>query len=168
MFAVCPEGYFGDHCLDPCECDNDNFICDPAKGCVCRAGFAGVDCQPPSAANRNDKEVTNKEDGLGSAGAGVLVALLLVLLLLIGAVFYYRRRFKPKLEVPPVHYRVEKNPEGKPRPKMPELIIIFVIFRLEVFVLDAKKLNGIFVVQFKLFEDIFSIQTISFAHLLVA
>jgi hypothetical protein len=50
---------------------------------------------------------------------------------------------------------------------MPELLIILVIFRLEVFVLDAKKLNGIFVVQFKLFDDIFH-SSISFAHVLVA
>lgn len=124
MSPVCPEGYFGDHCLDPCECDNDNFICDPAKGCVCRAGFAGKDCLPPSAATVHGNEAAN-EDGLGSAGAGMLVALLLVLLLLIAAVFYYRRQYKPKLDVPPVHYRVEKNPEGKLEFKLPELLILF-------------------------------------------
>jgi multiple epidermal growth factor-like domains protein 10/11 len=128
VFEVCPEGYFGDHCLDPCECDNDNFICDPAKGCVCRVGFAGRDCLPPSAATVHDNEAA-KEGGLGSAGAGVLVALLLVLLLVAAAVFYYRRQYKTKPDLPPVHYRVEKNPEGKPPYSMPELLkFIFVIF----------------------------------------
>lgn len=113
LFPVCPEGYFGDHCLDPCECDNDNFICDPAKGCVCRVGFAGRDCLPPSAATVHDKEAPKESGGLGSAGAGVLVALLLVLLLLIGAAWYYRRQYNLKLDVPAVHYRVEKKPDGK-------------------------------------------------------
>jgi hypothetical protein len=42
MFEVCPEGYYGDHCMMPCECPNENFLCHAKDGCVCRQGFTGM------------------------------------------------------------------------------------------------------------------------------
>ena len=46
----CPEGYWGRDCLRACQCPSSNYVCDPVKGCVCRPGFAGVDCATPAAA----------------------------------------------------------------------------------------------------------------------
>lgn len=42
LISVCPEGYYGDHCMEPCECKNDFFVCHPADGCICRHGYAGT------------------------------------------------------------------------------------------------------------------------------
>lgn len=95
---------------------------------MCRAGFAGRDCLPPSAATVHDKEAPKESGGLGSAGAGVLVALLLVLLLLIGAAWYYRRQYNLKLDVPAVHYRVEKKPDGKLDAQLLGSLILFFNF----------------------------------------
>lgn len=39
---VCPEGYYGDHCMEPCECKNDFFTCHPSEGCICRHGYTGI------------------------------------------------------------------------------------------------------------------------------
>jgi len=106
LFSVCPEGYFGDHCLNPCECDSENFICDPAKGCVCRVGYFGRDCGAPSAENVQGNE--ENSGGLGSAGAAVLLALLLVLLVVSAGLFYRHKKLRRKGEVAAVHYTVEK------------------------------------------------------------
>jgi hypothetical protein len=42
VLAVCPEGYYGDHCMMPCECPNENFLCHAKDGCVCRQGYTGT------------------------------------------------------------------------------------------------------------------------------
>ena len=39
---VCPEGYYGDHCMEPCDCKNDFYICHPVDGCICRHGYTGM------------------------------------------------------------------------------------------------------------------------------
>lgn len=39
-FSVCPEGYFGDSCMEACKC-RENFVCHPVEGCVCRHGYTG-------------------------------------------------------------------------------------------------------------------------------
>jgi hypothetical protein len=42
---VCPEGYFGLQCVQPCNCKrNSNFVCHPINGCICKAGFGGTNC----------------------------------------------------------------------------------------------------------------------------
>lgn len=42
---VCPEGYYGLQCVEPCNCNRKgNFVCHPVSGCVCKAGFAGSNC----------------------------------------------------------------------------------------------------------------------------
>jgi hypothetical protein len=41
---VCPEGFFGSHCMNTCNCPNLNFACHPALGCVCKSGFRGSNC----------------------------------------------------------------------------------------------------------------------------
>jgi len=35
---VCPEGFYGDHCLSSCKCPTLNHVCDPVNGCVCKYG----------------------------------------------------------------------------------------------------------------------------------
>lgn len=42
--AVCPEGYFGEHCMETCNCKSEGFICSPAEGCICRYGHEGENC----------------------------------------------------------------------------------------------------------------------------
>jgi hypothetical protein len=42
MNLVCPEGYYGDHCMEACECINDFFICHPSEGCICKHGHGGI------------------------------------------------------------------------------------------------------------------------------
>lgn len=43
---VCPEGYYGLQCVEPCNCNRKgNFVCHPVNGCVCKAGFAGSTCE---------------------------------------------------------------------------------------------------------------------------
>ena len=42
---VCPEGFFGDNCLQVCTCNRKpNFVCHPSHGCVCKAGWRGKNC----------------------------------------------------------------------------------------------------------------------------
>ncbi|KAI5699120.1 hypothetical protein M8J75_016523 [Diaphorina citri] len=44
---LCPESYYGDHCMKQCDCINENFVCHPVKGCVCKQGFMGPRCDEP-------------------------------------------------------------------------------------------------------------------------
>lgn len=45
MISVCPEGYFGDHCMQPCNCSSEgNWVCDPVHGCMCHRGYIGDKC----------------------------------------------------------------------------------------------------------------------------
>lgn len=47
--AVCPDGYYGDHCMTPCNCSAEGtWQCDPVKGCVCGRGFVGANCDLPA------------------------------------------------------------------------------------------------------------------------
>lgn len=61
--TVCPEGYFGGHCMDTCKCKSEGFICHPATGCVCRQGHEGENCERKisealgSGETRGDKHV---------------------------------------------------------------------------------------------------------------
>ena len=40
-YSVCPEGHYGDHCMEACNCPGPNFLCHPAEGCKCKIGFKG-------------------------------------------------------------------------------------------------------------------------------
>lgn len=42
---VCPEGFFGNNCLEVCTCNRKpNFVCHTAHGCVCKSGWRGKNC----------------------------------------------------------------------------------------------------------------------------
>lgn len=44
VFLVCPEGFYGEHCMRSCQCASPNFVCQATDGCVCRKGFSGENC----------------------------------------------------------------------------------------------------------------------------
>lgn len=73
--------------MTPCECKNDNFVCHPAEGCICRHGFTGDNCDTTLYALQTQHEGSN----YGSVVAGVMVALILVGII-VALLFYYRRR----------------------------------------------------------------------------
>lgn len=118
IFSVCPEGYYGDHCMKPCECPNENFVCHPADGCVCRQGYAGDDCDQQlllTLTKNGDVEQSNA----GSITAGVIVALILVSIIIL-LVLYYKRRVKDlKTEIQVVQYVADPSSQ----PGMIELLI---------------------------------------------
>lgn len=39
---MCPDQYYGDHCMNLCDCPTDKFICHAVSGCVCRQGYTGI------------------------------------------------------------------------------------------------------------------------------
>lgn len=41
-FTVCPDQYYGDHCMSICNCPSEKFICHAVDGCVCRHGYTGT------------------------------------------------------------------------------------------------------------------------------
>lgn len=57
---VCPEGYYGLHCIESCQCKSDKFVCHVKEGCVCRQGFRGENC--------DEAVVGRLVDGTDSAG----------------------------------------------------------------------------------------------------
>jgi hypothetical protein len=106
---VCPEGYFGDHCMTPCECKNDNFMCHPAQGCICRHGYAGKDCDESIVLSRVRQPSSDDNSNYGSVIAGVIVAI--VAIVAAGCIFvYYRRRVSNlKTEIAHVQYIADPN-----------------------------------------------------------
>lgn len=44
---ICPEGFYGQSCLQICNCVSSNAVCHPAKGCLCKSGFGGDSCSEP-------------------------------------------------------------------------------------------------------------------------
>lgn len=46
----CPEGTYGDNCMEICQCDSTQYICDNIHGCMCRSGYSGDDCMTPRSA----------------------------------------------------------------------------------------------------------------------
>lgn len=108
LFLVCPEGYFGDHCMTPCECKNDNFFCHAAKGCICRHGLGGEDCNEALSLARIPSPV-NPSSNMGSVIGGVIVAV--IALVIAGFIYvYYRRRVSNlKTEIAHVQYIADPN-----------------------------------------------------------
>lgn len=90
--------------MKPCECKSDWFICHPAKGCICKHGFTGSNCDEPLMF-RNIQE--KEEAGIGSIVAGVFAAIMVIAISL-AAWFYHRRRVADlKKEMVQVQYIAE-------------------------------------------------------------
>ncbi|CAG2063000.1 unnamed protein product, partial [Timema podura] len=95
--------------MAPCECPNENFVCHPADGCICRHGFTGEKCELQLSA----KNVLEKEEKhYGSVAAGLVVALILVAII-VGLLFYYRRRVA-NLKTEIAHVQYIADPQSAP------------------------------------------------------
>ena len=74
---------------------NDNFICHPASGCVCREGFKGEQCDIAIYSPVSDKsqlgEAVVQSGNHGGLIGGLIVSILLIVVV-VGALVYYRRR----------------------------------------------------------------------------
>lgn len=87
--------------MTPCECKNDNFVCHPAEGCICRHGYTGENCNSTLYASTIQER---DEAGYGSMIAGIFVALVLVAII-VALYFYHRRRVANlKTEIAHVQY----------------------------------------------------------------
>lgn len=104
--TVCPEGYYGDHCMNPCECPNDNFMCHPARGCICRHGYTGRTCEDTLV----KAIMSPDESNYGSVVAYVVVILTIFLAMLFGLWYYYKKRVNNlKNEVAHVQYIADQQ-----------------------------------------------------------
>lgn len=103
-YVVCPEGYYGDHCMEPCECKNDFFTCHAVQGCVCRRGYTGVNCDEQLFA----QSIQEKDESGHGVVMGSVFVLIFVLAATFGAWMYHRRRVADlKNEIAQVHYTSE-------------------------------------------------------------
>lgn len=130
---VCPEGYYGDHCMEPCDCKNDFYICHPVEGCVCRHGYTGIlfqICQYQYILTNTgiysllgpncDEELFSRniqerdETGYGTIVAGFLFAAIVVIAMTFAGWVYHRRRVADlKNEIAQVQYIAEPaSPPG--------------------------------------------------------
>ncbi|CAG0884768.1 unnamed protein product [Darwinula stevensoni] len=114
--VFCPEGYFGDHCIQACQCPNQNFRCHPVEGCTCRAGYTGKECNIPVVLPNIQPHPESREiQGSSSGGliAGIVVTLL-VILVVAGLMFYYRRRlYHLKTELQQVYFHNAPPPDQR-------------------------------------------------------
>jgi len=94
--------------MEPCECPNDNFLCHPADGCVCKQGYGGKNC------DSNFLRLQKQEDNVGS-NAGIIVAVIMVTVIFVTIVvllmFYYKRRVS-NLKTEIAHVQYIANPSG--------------------------------------------------------
>lgn len=108
-FLVCPEGYYGQHCLGECACKSDRFVCHAAHGCICRQGFTGEDC---SKSKHDAQEQVKEESNSAGVAWGVTVSLVLVGIIVM-VLLYYRRRIRDlKTTIADVEFHA--NPQTQP------------------------------------------------------
>lgn len=109
FILVCPEGFYGLHCMEFCSCLSPQFVCHAAHGCICRQGFVGTNCMTPS---RSAQEQITESSSSSGATWGVLVALTFVAAI-VAVLVYYRRRIRDlKTEIADVEFHA--NPQGQP------------------------------------------------------
>lgn len=114
LFKVCPEGYHGDHCMMPCECKNDNFICHPSDGCICRHGFTGENCNTTLYQARDAATASPGNDYSGTV-AGILVALIALTVIILLWMYYRRKVVNLKTEIAHVQYIADPQAFGGDR-----------------------------------------------------
>lgn len=103
FISVCPEGFYGLHCIESCSCKSTQFVCHVAHGCVCRQGFMGELCDISTSAKRS-QEPESASNNAASLTWGIVVAVILVCIIF-AVLFYYRRRVANlKTEIAHVQY----------------------------------------------------------------
>lgn len=85
---VCPEGFYGNHCMESCNCPSGNFVCHAAHGCVCSSGYTGDKCDVSLA----EAKIHQKEDASNAGLAWGLVLAVMFVGVIVALVLYYRRR----------------------------------------------------------------------------
>lgn len=107
LLTVCPEGFYGQHCMDFCSCSSPQFVCHVAYGCICRQGFMGTDCLTPSRSAQEQEQPNSAGIAWGIVVALVLIGVIVAVLL------YYRRKVRDlKTIVADVEYHA--NPQLQP------------------------------------------------------
>lgn len=111
LLLVCPEGFYGLHCMEFCSCPSAQFVCQVARGCVCRQGFMGPTCETPS---RDAAAIASDRENTSSSGTtwGVVVAMLLVGIIVVLVLYYKRRERTLKTVIADVEYHA--NPQSQP------------------------------------------------------
>lgn len=91
--------------MNPCECKNDNFLCHPIEGCICRHGLKGVNCTEALIAQTI---VSTGESNAVSIIGGCFVALIIIAIIL--AILYHRRKVvNLKTEIAHVTYMANQQ-----------------------------------------------------------
>lgn len=80
--------------MEACTCPNDNFLCHPVHGCVCKNGYVGQGCSETINVQERvalTPEPSYSTNSVGGIIAGIIVAII-VIVALIGVVVYLLRR----------------------------------------------------------------------------
>lgn len=95
--------------MTPCQCSNDNFICHPAEGCICRHGFTGENCDESNILSR----IATQNEHTTSYGVIVAVVLIIVMCVTIIVLLwlYYKRRVS-NLKTEIAHVQYIADPHG--------------------------------------------------------
>lgn len=104
---VCPEGFYGKHCMEFCSCPSPQFVCHAARGCICRLGFDGIDCLTPS-----QGYLERNADHSADITWGVIVALMLVGVIVL-VIMYYRRSMR-NIKTELAHVQYIADPSSQP------------------------------------------------------
>lgn len=94
--------------MSVCACSSQ-YVCHAAKGCVCRKGYTGKDCE--TSTEDAQKIESERETTTGSSATwGVVVALILVATIVLLVLYYKRRERTLKKVISSVEYHA--NPES--------------------------------------------------------
>ncbi|KPJ08907.1 hypothetical protein RR48_01671 [Papilio machaon] len=96
--------------MEPCDCPaHGSWECDPVRGCVCRRGYIGEQCDVHAA-----DAIHIDHASVGSSNAGLTTVMVIMVLLCAAAailvLLYYRKRVRNlKREIAHVHYTADPN-----------------------------------------------------------
>lgn len=95
--------------MRPCQCPNENYICNPFYGCVCKIGYGGERCETRLIGQSVQKMEDDSSTSAGVVGGIILAIISLIIIILL--IIYYRRRLRRlKDELAYVTYAADPNP----------------------------------------------------------